>query len=341
MADKRMYIISEPGFEISKIKPRIFNFSMLKWLFRHRNIRTSLPTLRTNTVILYKRMYNQLIVSYDESIRVFHYTRNFVEGKNALVSVMDEKIITMLQNNNLLSEWYYINSPYASQLIGFIPTSLLYARLLNNNSLLHFKYKYAFKLKFLFLIGKPVRQFLSGCMHFGSPFLCELYYYLNPVGFPRFHLFAVYKVLMLMLGICSEGFGESFEPYIEIQPIRPMPVRLKNYNSNKLLKRLVKQRYLIPPILDVVLYDEIELVMVEESVPRILPYRSQILTLPAPPEILTLPASQEIPLKSIIKVPLNKVLEVGTKERREKLRLRSQIRARKTRNAVTRILLLQ
>jgi hypothetical protein len=136
---------------------------------------------------------------------------------------------------------------------------------------------------------------------------------------------------MLVLGICSEVFGESFEPYIEIQPVRPKPVRLKNYNSNQLLKRLAKQRHLIPPVLDVVIYDEIEL-MVEEIVPPTLTYRSQILTLPAPPEIQ---------LKSIIEVPLKKVLEVGTKERRAKLRLRSQIRARKTRNAVTRILFLQ
>jgi hypothetical protein len=36
--DKRMYEILEPGFELSKIKPRIFNFSVLKWLFKKKNI---------------------------------------------------------------------------------------------------------------------------------------------------------------------------------------------------------------------------------------------------------------------------------------------------------------
>jgi len=284
-------------------------FRILFFFWKHRNLRRSLPVLKRNTKMLITANVK----------RSKEYYRNAFEASAALQSILDEKILNKLPQRFVKN--YMMASPFVSEAVTIIPAFIVYNSV-SDRTFVKWHTTYG-ALRMLSQGFRPVRLLFSVAMinniestvlllrfvHFDT-FVYRLTYHMS---IPK-----IKRVVILMLATLGEVFGEPYGKPI-ILPNKPLLFIVAKNSTNRVFNTMQSEAYASPqnPMLShSIMNDKVNFIMIKDS---------------APPSL------------DCIKVSLADVdTDLNRKnilQKREELRLRSQVNARKLRDCIRRILL--
>jgi hypothetical protein len=241
--------------------------------------------------------------------------RNISEGSKAFYSVLDESILNKLPEG--LVNTYIKTFPYISESVSLVPVFLAY-NCINDITFVKWHTTYG-ALRMLYQGRKPIRLMFSTAMKYnfdssvlflqfvcGDRLIDRLTVGMTVAKFRR--------ITILVLASLSEVFGKPYGKPITL-PNKPVLLMLAKNTKNRSLTSMQSETYASPQnpmIFDLIINDKVNLMMGKDSVP---------------------------PITDCIKVSLADLEKTNILQNRKVLRVRSQIKARRTRDCIKRILL--
>jgi hypothetical protein len=306
--------LPEKGFQIPNLM-FTSRFRLLRWLFKHRDLRSSLPVFKRNTGMLITANLKKAKKLYKNIKKTKEIYRNTFEATVALKSVLDEKILATLPER--LINPYLFSSPFIVQGTTLIPVFIAF-NLVDDCTFLKWHTYYG-SLRLLFIKFKPVRIFFSIAM------TCNLESFLLVLDFVHFNSFVSWlhgmsgcrtrKITILMLASLAEVFGE---PYSKQIPNKPVVFIVAKSSTSRFLNTVKPEPYRSlqnPMLFPSIMNDKVNFIMVEDSVPS--------------------PDCIQVSLADFdAECNRTKILED-----RKQLRLKSETKARQLRDCIRRIVL--
>lgn len=293
------------GFKI----PPLFStdrFRLLRWLFKHRNLKRSLPVFKRNT--------GMLITANMKKSKEFY--RNTLEASVALKSITDEKILATLPER--LINTYLFASPYIVEGSTLIPAFIAF-NCVDDCTFVKWHTAYG-SLRLLYIKFKPVRLFFSITMAYNLESFLLLFDFLHFDGFVNWLSgmsgCKMRKMTILMLASLSEVFGESYAKQI---PNKPVVFIVAKSSTSRFLNTLKSDEPYRstqnPMLLHSIMNEKVNFIMVKDSVPS-----------PDYIEVSLSDFDAELKRTNIL-------------ENRKQLRLRSEMKARQLRDCIRRVVL--
>lgn len=280
-------------------------FRLLRWLFKHRNLKRSLP--------VFKRNAGMLITANLKRSKEFY--RNGFEASVALQSILDEKILAILPER--LINPYLFSSPFISQGSTLIPAFIAF-NCVDDYTFVKWHTAYG-SLRILYIQFRPVRLFFSVAMTHNFESFLLLFDFLHFDSFVNWlsgmSSWKMRKMTILMLASLGEVFGE---PYAKQIPNKPVVFIVAKGYTNRFLNTLQPEPYRSaqnPVLFHSIMNDKVNFIIVKDSVPS--------------------PDCIQVSLADF-DAELNRT---NTLENRKQLRLRSEMNARQLRDCIRRVVL--
>ena len=314
-------------------------FRVLRFLYKHKNLKVSLPIAKRNTTLLFKGASTGLLSIKSTFAWLFKgASTGLLSIKSTLEqllrrgsdscfffqSMCDEMIINRLPEEYI--NLYIKIVPYVSQGINLVPVFFIYYKIEDDIFLiLHFFGPW----RTLYLWKYPIRLALSSLMYY-FPFDITIliiryrpnwfYQRVKSMGYPNFM-----RKVMLCIALCAEIFGETI-PNERILVDKPLTSKVSksSFCNKTFLNNLQKQRYDPKnlPLLDLMLDQDKDFSIQLEIIPDF------------PHCIGEKSLEQKVLRTKILGKRRKKTLQY-----RKKLRIRSEFQAKKIRNSIKRILL--
>ena len=319
------------GFQFENILHyRLFNFSFIKWVYKNRHIHLSLPIFKRNSIMLIKGRYRALI-GIKGTLK--EYLRNTVDALHIIESVTEKFLLKKIIPKKLANV-YIITSPFISQGISLLPFVFIYVATSDRQ---FYRIHCYGCLRTFYLVKFPFRLLCSNLMPFSLPLCIEM-----ALFFPKWFTNIMWRTgpmtfvrrVTLSFAIIAEIFGEPFPPK-RLLPNKPLTYKVAQPCNTGLLKHLQKKQQQNLLMFEVMRGDNlgstIELEIIDD-VPRIAECVIES----------TLRAER---LNDINQLEVEKKKLLGNKKikdlritQRKQLRIRSQIKAKKWRDAIKRVL---
>ncbi len=292
----------EKGFIIPNLK-FTGKFRVVKWAWKHRNIRVSWPLFKRNTGMIITANLGR----YREVLR------NISEGSEAFYSLLDESILNKLPEG--LVNTYIKTSPYISESVNLVPVFLAY-NCITDRRFVNWNTSYG-ALRMLYQGRKPIRLMFSTAIKYNFDFsVLFLRFVCRDDLIDRLTVGMTVSKFRRITIIVLASLGELFgEPYDKPIPNKPVLLMLAKNVNTRSLTSMQSETYGSPQnpmIFDLIIKDKVNLMLGKDSVP---------------------------PIRDCVEVSLADLERTTVLQNRKVLRIRSQTKARRTRDSIKRILL--
>jgi len=305
-------------------------FRVLNFLYRHKNLKSSLPIAKRNTGLFLKNVSTR-VLSIKSTLEQLLKTSS--DGLFFFQSLTDELILNKIRSK-------YINpylkiSPYFSQSFLLLPVVFIYSKI---DDQLFEDLQFFQSWRILYLWKYPIRAAFSAIM---SPLVisCPIYMslWVMRYGTPAWFYIKVRSVgsllfvrrLTLCIALCAEIFGETIpNEHILVKPLITK-VAKKSLCNTTALKNLQRQRHDPKnlPLLDLMLEQDVNSDFFDFDI--------ELDIIPNSPLCIDEKSLQ----KKLLGTKILGTRKRKTLEYRQKLRIKSESQAKTIRNSITRILL--
>lgn len=300
------------GFILPDLRPKMFSFRIIKWVYRHRNLRRSLPLLKRNSLLIIKANTQRarfLRLTLNE------YLRNTSAAYTATKSVVDEVLMNKISSNFL--NGYVVVSSFSAQSIFLIPALVVYNSVDDKNFV---KLHHVFgPLRLLFQCQRPTRMIFSAAMFYPSKVLVALLDMAFMDLFitdPNISIAKLKRVVLILLATLGELFGEPYGKHPIILPSKPMTFRVAKNSTCRVLNNFQTENYTYkerPIIFHLMLEGNLTFILEEILIPDI--------------------------SGCVVETSLNDFNKTTILEDRKILRIKSEAKAKRVRDSLIRILL--
>lgn len=307
------------GYVVPDLRPKLFSFRFIRWVWRNRHLESSLPILKRNTGLIIKANVKR---SKLLGLTVKQYLRNSLEGYEAAKSVLDQALLNKLPER--LINGYIFGSAMSSQGTFVIPVLIAYNSI--NNEKFVILQNALGPLRFFFQYKRPVRMLFSAAMIYHVNLSILLLYMpisnywpspCCPVNIWRFK-----REVLIVLALLGEVFGEPYGKHPILLPSRSMTFRVAKNSTSRIVNNVLKEQYFQK---EQYLYKERPIIfylMIKGNLDFILE------------EVLT----SDI-VGCVIETSLNDFNKTTISEDRKTLRLESEAKAKRIRDSAIRVLL--